>query len=72
MDVRGSSIRMLEAGTGPTVLMLHGIDGPAADQLNLEIAKTHRVIVPELPGFARSPIPEWMMSVNDEIGRAHV
>jgi pimeloyl-ACP methyl ester carboxylesterase len=65
LDVRGTSVRMLEAGTGPTVLMLHGIDGPAVDQLNLELAKTHRVIVPELPGFARSPIPEWMMSVND-------
>ena len=65
MDVRGSSIRMLEAGTGPTVLMLHGIDGPAADQLNLELAKTHRVIVPEIPGFCRSAIPDWMMSVSD-------
>ena len=64
-DVRGTRVRMLEEGTGPTVLMLHGIDGPSADPLNVELAKTHRVIVPELPGFCHSGIPDWMMGTSD-------
>ena len=65
LDVRGTNVRILEAGTGPTILFLHGIDGPASDPLLSELARHHHVIVPEIPGFARSPIPDWMMSTSD-------
>ena len=65
IDARGARVRALEAGAGETVLYLHGIDGPRADPLFLELAKSHRVIAPELPGFGRSPIPDWMFSVAD-------
>ena len=65
VDVRGTNVRMLEAGTGPSVLVLHGIDGPSADPLLSELAKNFRVLAPEMPGFALSPIPDWMMNVGD-------
>ncbi len=65
LDVRGTNVRMFEAGTGPTVLVLHGIDGLAVDPLLSELSKTFRVLAPEMPGFTRSPIPGWMMSVSD-------
>ena len=65
LDVRGTNVRMLEAGTGATVLVLHGIDGPSADPLLSELSKAHHVIAPEIPGFSRSSIPDWMLSVGD-------
>ena len=65
LDVRGTNVRMLEAGTGPTLLFLHGIDGPSADPLLETLAQRFRVVAPEMPGFTHSPIPDWMMSVSD-------
>ena len=65
IEVGGAPIRLLEGGSGPTILWLHGIDGPRPDPLVLELAKSHRVIVPELPGFGRSSAPDWMMGVSD-------
>ena len=65
LDVRGTNVRMLEAGTGPTVLVLHGIDGLTADPLLSELSRSFRVVAPEIPGFTHSSIPDWMMSVSD-------
>ena len=65
IDVRGARVRALEAGDGDPLLYLHGVDGPRADPLFVELAKTRRVIAPEIPGFGRSPIPDWMFSVAD-------
>ena len=65
LDVRGARIRALQAGSGPVVLYLHGLDGPRDNPLLTELAKTCRVIAPEIPGFGCSPIPDWMMSVAD-------
>ena len=65
VDVRGTNVRMLEAGAGPTVLVLHGIDGLVADPLLNELSASFRVVAPEIPGFTLSPIPDWMMSVSD-------
>ncbi len=65
LDVRGTNVRMLEAGTGPVLLFLHGIDGPSADPLLETLAQRFQVMAPEIPGFSRSLIPDWMMSVSD-------
>lgn len=65
IDVRGAKIRAFEAGTGPAILYLHGLEGPRVDPLLSELAKSHRIIAPEIPGFGRSPIPDWMMSIAD-------
>ena len=65
VDVRGTNVRALTAGTGPKLLFLHGIDGPSADPLLSALSERFTVIAPEIPGFSRSLIPDWMMSVSD-------
>ena len=65
LDVRGTNVRMLTAGTGPKLLFLHGIDGPSDNPLLAALAQRFTVLAPEMPGFTRSLIPEWMMSVSD-------
>lgn len=59
LDVDGREIFVTETGEGPPVLLLHG-GGPGASGLSNyhrnigELAKTYRVIVPDLPGYGRS------------------
>ena len=48
-----------DLGAGPTVLLLHGTPSPAADWLPVaeRLARRYRVLVPDLPGYGRSPRP---------------
>jgi pimeloyl-ACP methyl ester carboxylesterase len=65
LDVRGQPLKVKEDGSGPPLLFLHGAGGSAWNPLLKRLAERHRVIAPEHPGFGRSQIPEWMMSVGD-------
>jgi pimeloyl-ACP methyl ester carboxylesterase len=47
-------IRLLEAGTGPPVLFLHGGNGQFWDPLADALAQDHRVLAPEHPGAGES------------------
>jgi pimeloyl-ACP methyl ester carboxylesterase len=59
VTVAGKPLFVAEAGTGPAVVMLHG-GGPGASGVsnysrNIDaLARTHRVIVPDMPGYGRS------------------
>jgi pimeloyl-ACP methyl ester carboxylesterase len=59
VSVAGRRIFVAEAGSGPAVVMLHG-GGPGASGLsnysrNIDVlAKSFRVIVPDMPGYGRS------------------
>ncbi|MFA6985904.1 MAG: alpha/beta fold hydrolase [Arenimonas sp.] len=46
----------LEAGQGPLIVLLHGFTGAKENWLPLmrELARTHRVIAPDLPGWGES------------------
>lgn len=46
----------LEAGQGPTIVLLHGFTGAKENWLPLmrRLRKTHRVIAPDLPGWGES------------------
>lgn len=57
--VYGQKIRYLEAGSGPTVILLHGLGGSASlwAPTIAPLAKTHRVIVPDQIGFGSSAKP---------------
>ena len=46
----------LEAGSGPLVVMLHGFTGAKENWLPVmrALAKTNRVIAPDLPGWGQS------------------
>ena len=65
VDVRGWQLRVLEGGAGPPVLFLHGAGGAAWSPLLESLSRNWHVIAPEHPGFGRSAIPDWMMSVGD-------
>lgn len=64
-DVRGQKLKVEERGEGRTLLFLHGAGGSNWSPMLEHLSKEFRVIAPEHPGFGRSTIPEWMMSVGD-------
>src|SRR3954469_22709701 len=48
-----------EVGSGPVVVLLHGTPSPAEDYLPLAdaLARRYRVLIPDLPGYGKSPDP---------------
>jgi 3-oxoadipate enol-lactonase len=58
-EARGSPVRYLAAGEGAPLALLHGLGGSAVNWVELapELARTRRVIVPELPGHGGSAPP---------------
>lgn len=55
-----------EAGSGPTLLFLHGAGGASALLPMLEpLAARHRVIVPDLMGYGQSDDPDWLDDIHD-------
>lgn len=66
ISVSGVSLEIEEQGQGRPLLFLHGGEGlqpkrPWLDQL----AKNHRVIAPNHPGFGGSALPDWIGTVDD-------
>lgn len=64
--VRGGTLFMRRAGTGPTVMFLHGANGvldwlPFFDQLSDRVD----LRVPDHPSFGRSPAPAWLDEMSD-------
>jgi pimeloyl-ACP methyl ester carboxylesterase len=55
----GVRVRVAESGSGPTVLLLHGLflDNTTWNGLRQTLAKGHRVVTPDLPGFGASEKP---------------
>lgn len=56
LDLHGHDVAYRRAGSGPVVLLVHGIAGTSAvwDAVIPELATTHTVIAPDLPGHGRS------------------
>ncbi|HLX19815.1 MAG TPA: alpha/beta hydrolase [Gaiellaceae bacterium] len=77
LDHAGSRIRYLVGGSGPPILLLHGLGGAVSNWLLVapELAQRHRVVVPDLPGHGRSegltqaasldPFAEAMLAVAE-------
>jgi pimeloyl-ACP methyl ester carboxylesterase len=59
LDLAGESTAVLEGGDGPPVVLLHGQGGWAGMWLPVaaDLARTHRVIAPDLPGLGASTVP---------------
>jgi pimeloyl-ACP methyl ester carboxylesterase len=76
----------LEAGSGPPVILLHGLGATSASMLPTlqALAADHRVFAPDLPGFGDSGKPlralhasfqaGWLIALMDALGieRAHL
>ena len=59
-EVKGSRLRYFVGGSGPPLVLVHGLGGAAANWTELapELARRRRVLVPELPGHGGStPLP---------------
>lgn len=59
-EIRGTRLRTFEAGSGPTVALVHGFGGAASNWTLMApaLAQRCRVLVPELPGHGgSSPLP---------------
>src|SRR3954451_16224582 len=67
--VRGVRTAYLEAGPrdAPAVLLLHGLGATNASMLPLlvDLARDHRVIAPDFPGFGASGAPRWRYRATD-------
>jgi pimeloyl-ACP methyl ester carboxylesterase len=67
--VLGVRASYLEAGPvdAPPVMLLHGLGATNASMLPLvpDLARDHRVIAPDFPGFGSSSAPRWRYRPND-------
>jgi len=66
VTIRDATIKLHRAGSGPTVLFLHGANGlpqwlPFFDAL----ADGYDLLVPEHPGFGASDDPPWIRNIPD-------
>ena len=66
IELRGAAINYAEIGEGPPVVLVHGLGGCWQNWLeNLpHLAESgYHAIALDLPGFGRSPMPPWEISV---------
>ncbi len=86
VNAAGLRTEFLEAGRGPTVVLLHGLGATNASMLPTmwDLARDHRVIAPDLPGFGETQKPvrsyhaaffaRWLHDLLRQLGgeRAHL
>ena len=65
VDVDGSPVNVVDIGSGPAVVFLHGLAGCWQNWLeNIPaVARDHRVVALDLPGFGASPMPATPISM---------
>ena len=59
VTVYGAKLNFIEAGSGPAVILLHGLGGDSSNWASTigPLSRTHRVIVPDQIGFGKSDKP---------------
>jgi pimeloyl-ACP methyl ester carboxylesterase len=68
IDLPGAQdVNYVDIGEGEPIILVHGLAGCWRNWLeNIPyFARTHRVIVPDLPGFGHSPMPSWEISMGN-------
>jgi pimeloyl-ACP methyl ester carboxylesterase len=68
IEADGFRIRYRQAGSGSPVVTLHGAGGLRVSRSHELLARQHRVIVLEVPGFGESPANERSTSMKDLAG----
>jgi len=59
ININGLEINYKIAGQGPAILVLHGWGGSSDSWIEVQriLSKDYKVVVPDLPGFGRTPPP---------------
>ncbi len=66
LTVSGVALDIEERGSGRPLLFLHPGEGLQANRPWIDaLARTHRVIAPNHPGFGGSALPDWFGTVDD-------
>lgn len=66
VQVAGTDVRVLYAGAGPALVVLHHDIGPFGwPEFYNQLAKSFTVYAPDLPGYGLSERPEWARNVRD-------
>ncbi|HZL21323.1 MAG TPA: alpha/beta fold hydrolase [Polyangia bacterium] len=67
----GRALHVDDYGSGPAVVLLHGMPSEPEDfdPLVATLTRSHRVLVPHLPGYGRTPPDPESRSVDDVIAR---
>lgn len=70
LRLAGVSTAMLEGGDGPPMVLLHGPGEFAASWLPVlpDLVRTHRVIVPDLPGHGATATPDGPLDADRVLG----
>ena len=64
--IEGTQVSVMRAGSGPSLLLLHGFDAFASWQPFMSVLAEHYdVIVPDHPGFGASETPKWLDTIGD-------
>jgi Predicted hydrolases or acyltransferases (alpha/beta hydrolase superfamily) len=66
IDPTRTTVNYAELGDGPPLVLVHGLGGSWQNWLeNIpQLARSHRVIALDLPGFGASPMPGWEISIQ--------
>jgi len=66
LDVRGYAVPMKTGGAGQPLLLLHGAGrGEFWGEAHEALARSFAVYAPVHPGFAGTPLPDWVQGVDD-------
>jgi pimeloyl-ACP methyl ester carboxylesterase len=66
LDLAGIRTATLEGGDGPPVILLHGPGEYAAKWIRVlpELIRSHRVVVPDMPGHGNSVVPGGLIEAD--------
>jgi pimeloyl-ACP methyl ester carboxylesterase len=65
VEVAGAEVGYVELGSGPPIVLVHGLSGCWQNWLETipHLARSHRVVALDLPGFGTSPMPSWEITI---------
>lgn len=66
VEVAGRPVNVVELGAGPPLLFVHGLSGSWQNWLETlpHLARSHRVVAFDLPGFGASPLPAERITIS--------